>query len=133
MLHLGRPDAQRHEEAGGDQDRRIGCAQRNAQLVRRRDEGVVVPVAVEQVGEEQAAEEHDFGQQEEPHAEGSGLALLLLRLEVMTVLRQRDVRVLRARGLVRVRMCCYDRIIQRSSPLVPSCARATRSHRLHDP
>ena len=35
-----------------------------------RDEGRVVPVAIDQIGEEHAAEEHDFGEQEEPHAEG---------------------------------------------------------------
>ena len=38
---------------------------------------VVVERAVHQVGAEQAAEEHDFGQQEHPHAEGGGLPLLL--------------------------------------------------------
>jgi hypothetical protein len=78
-------------------------AERSAGSKRRRTR--VVPVAVEQVGEEHAAEEHDFGQQEEPHAEAAGLALLLFRLEVMTVLRQHDMLVLFVdRGLVRMWM-----------------------------
>ena len=91
LAHLGRPHRQRHEEAGRDEDGGIGRAHADVQRVRRGDERVVVPVAVEQVGEEHSAEEHDFRQQEEPHAEAAGLALLLLRLEVVTVLRHEDV------------------------------------------
>ena len=98
------------------------------------DECIVVPVAVEQVGKEQATEKHDFGQQKQPHPKGSRLALLLLRLEVVPVLRKHHVLVLRRnRGLMRMWVRYYGRIIQRSSPLVQSCAQATRSHRPHDP
>ena len=42
-----------------------------------------VPAAVNQIGAEQAAEEHDFGGQEDPHAEAGGVALLLLGGEVV--------------------------------------------------
>ena len=37
----------------------------------------------DQVGAEQSAEEHDFGGEEDPHAETGGVALLLLGGEVM--------------------------------------------------
>ena len=80
------------------------------------DEGVVVPVAVQQVRKEQPAEEHDFGEQEEPHAEAARLALLLHRLEVMTVLGQRARA--RARHAQRFRACadvwsrrCYPTVV----------------------
>src|SRR5271168_333801 len=130
---LSSPDTQRHKKAGADQHSRIRRAQRNTELVRCNDKGIVVPVAIQQVREEQSTEEHDFGQQEEPHPEGASFPLLLFRLKVMPVLRQSDVLMLRCDGrLVRMWMCSYDRIIQRSSPLVPSCGRATRSHRPHD-
>ena len=39
--------------------------------------------AVDQVGAEQTAEEHDFGGEEDPHAETGGVALLLFGREVM--------------------------------------------------
>ena len=42
-----------------------------------------VPSAVDQVGAEQAAEEHDFGGEEDPHAQVGGIALLLLGGEVV--------------------------------------------------
>ncbi len=100
-----------------DQDCRVHRAERDAQLVRRRDEGIVVPVAIEQVGKEQPAEEHDFGQQEEPHAEGSGLALLLLRLEVMTVLRKRDVVMLLCHEYRVLLRSCYPTVVTSCSVL----------------
>ena len=46
--------------------------------------GWIVPVAIDQVCAEHAPEEHDFGEQKEPHAEGGRLPLLLHRLEVVT-------------------------------------------------
>ena len=54
---------------------------------------VRVPHAVEQVGHQQAAEEHHFGGEEDPHAEGRCLGLLLHRLEMMLVRRMMDVHV----------------------------------------
>src|SRR6266702_2597256 len=105
---LGCPDSHRHKEARSNQHSSIERPERDAELVGSCNEGLVVPVAVEQVGEEQATEEHDFGQQEEPHAEGSGFALLLLRLEVMTVLGKRDVgMLLRHGGLVGMGTGCH--------------------------
>ena len=91
LAHLSRPHANRHAETRGNEDDRVGRPERDAELVRSRHERVVVPVAVQQVREEHAAEEHDFGQEEQPHAEASRLALLFLRLEMMTVLRQHEM------------------------------------------
>ena len=48
--------------------------------------------AVHQVGHEQAAEEHDFGDQEHPHPEGRGLELLRHVVEVVLQLRMMRVR-----------------------------------------
>ena len=50
------------------------------------DKGRVVPVAHDQVGGEQAAEEHDFREQEEPHGEVGGVKLLVDGLEVMALI-----------------------------------------------
>ena len=46
-------------------------------------EGFGVHVPVDHVGGEQAAEEHDLGDQEQPHPERGGLLLLLHRVELM--------------------------------------------------
>ena len=46
-------------------------------------QGLVIRGPVHQVRGEQPAEEHDFGQQEHPHAEGGSLPLLLHVGEVM--------------------------------------------------
>ena len=56
-------------------------------------------VAVDQVGHEQAAEEHDFGDQEHPHAERGRLELLLHVVEmVLQVRMMRRVAVRRPDG-----------------------------------
>ena len=52
-------------------------AQPDVHLLAAFDEGLIVGGAIHQVGAEQPAEEHDFGQQEHPHAEGGGFLLLL--------------------------------------------------------
>ena len=65
--------------------RGVGGAPANLQLVRGLDEGWVVPVAIDQVGGKEPAEEHDFGQQEEPHGEVGGIALLRVGFEVMAL------------------------------------------------
>jgi hypothetical protein len=44
-------------------------------------------VAIYQVRTEHAAEEHDFGSQEPPHAQGRGITLLLLVGEVVPQFR----------------------------------------------
>ena len=77
----------RHEEAGGDEHDRVDAAEPDAELVAAGYERRIVPVAVEQIGEEQSTEEHDFGEQEKPHAEARGLALLLLGLEMVAQVR----------------------------------------------
>ena len=56
---------------------------------------VRIPDAVQHVGDEQAAEEHHFRDEKEPHPERGGLVLLLQRLEL--VLERRMMGVRRAR------------------------------------
>ena len=57
--------------------------------------------AINHVGHEQAAEEHDLGDEEYPHAERGRLVLLLHRLEVMLLRRVMRVRVTRDRRRAR--------------------------------
>ena len=64
---------------------------------------VGVEVAVDGVGQEQPAEEHDLLGQEHPHPERRGLLLLL---EVREVMRER--RVVRARARLRQRLATSD-------------------------
>ena len=47
------------------------------------DERFGVLRAIEDVGREKAAEEHDLGDEKDPHAERCRLALLLVAIEVM--------------------------------------------------
>ena len=88
LAHLGGPDAHGHGEAGSDEDGGVGCAPEDIQLVRCLDEGRVVPVAIDEVGGEQAAEEHDFGEQEEPHGEVGGVTLLRIGFEMVALVGQ---------------------------------------------
>ena len=91
------------------------------------------------------AEEHDFGQQEQPHAEAAGFALLLFGFEVMAVLRQRrpvmtavSVSGLMHDGFVRHELlaikCCdrVDAIVLANGRhlFLRASFRATRSRRL---
>ena len=62
--HLGAVDGHRHREAGANQDRRIGRSHPDVERVASGNKGGVVPVAIDQVCHEHAAEEHEFGQQE---------------------------------------------------------------------
>ncbi len=55
-------------------------------------EGHRFGVPVDQVGHEEAAEEHDLGNEEHPHPEGRGLGLLGHVIEVMLELRMNRVR-----------------------------------------
>ena len=65
--------------------------------------------AVHQVGHEQAAEEHDFGDEEHPHPEGRGLELLVHVIEVML-----ELRVMRVRRVALARVTLlHGRIVKR--------------------
>ena len=75
----------------------------------------IVPVAVDQIGGKQSAEEHDFRQQEEPHAEVGGVVLLRHGLEMMALIAAgaRD-----ARPSAAIAGYCTSRVaIRRWSPL----------------
>ena len=112
-----------------NQHRRIGSAETDAQRIAAGHKGVVIPVAIEQVGHEQAAEEHDFGQQEEPHAEAGGFPLLV----------HRDEMVAQVSGMLLVpfvgfRVSGGDRLaIQQSLPRVRSYEPTSHSRTLRDP
>ena len=81
--HLGGANPQRHGQRAANQDRGVGCAEPDVHLLAALDEGLIVGGAIHQVRTEQPAEEHDFGQQEHPHAEGGGFLLLLHVSEVV--------------------------------------------------
>jgi hypothetical protein len=70
------PDGENHGQAAADEDGGVGGAE-SALMEAGGGEISEVPAAVDQVGAEQAAEEHDFGGEEDPHAEAGGIALLL--------------------------------------------------------
>ena len=63
------------------------AAEREVQLVAAFGPRLRIPDAVEHVGQEQAAEEHDFGDEEQPHAERGGFVLLPQRIEVVLQVR----------------------------------------------
>ena len=88
----------------------LAVPQQDVQLVRRRDEGRVVPVAIDQVGGEEAAEEHDFGEQEEPHGEVGGVDLLAHGFEVVALVGRMLV-LMRRRRMRRVRSRCYPTLV----------------------
>ena len=124
LPRLRAPDAHRHGEAGGDQYRGVERAPEDVELVRCLNKRRVIPVAENQVGAEQAPEEHDFRQQEQPHGEAGGVHLLLHALEMMALVRRMFVRRVRAR-------CCHG-AIRHWLPLSLS-APAIRSRRRRDP
>ena len=100
----------------------------DVQLVRGLDEGRIVPVAHDQVGGEEPAEEHDFGEQEEPHGEVGGVELLVDGLEVVALIGRMLVMSFR-HGAVR-QLRCYPTL---ATSFCLLCSPATRSRRLRDP
>ena len=70
-------------QAGADQDRGVGSTQHDIEALAPGAEVSEVPVAIHQVGAEHAAKEHDFGGEEDPHAEAGRILLLLLGGEMM--------------------------------------------------
>ena len=126
---LRRIDAHGHGEAGEDKNRCIGGSEADAQRIAAGHKGVVIPVAIEQVGHEQPAEEHDFGQQKQPHAEAGGLPLLIHRNEMVA-----QVRGMRLVHFVRFLVSGDDRLaIQQSLPHVQSYEPTSHSRTLRDP
>src|SRR5713101_8175506 len=82
LAHLGGPDSHSHGQAAHDKDNGIAGAQFNVQRVAANAKSGAESTAIDGVGEEHAAEEQDFGDQENPHAERGGFLLLLERLKM---------------------------------------------------
>ena len=76
-------NGQRHGERADNQDGGVGGAVDYLQVVAALDEGRQMQQAIDDVGGEHAAEKQDFGDQKSPHAEFSGIALLLDVLVLM--------------------------------------------------
>ena len=72
-----------HGEAAGQQDHGVGGAQANVERAAARLKRGRIERAINRIGREQPAEEHDFGDQEHPDSERVGLVLLLEVLELM--------------------------------------------------
>ena len=64
------------------QDGGIGGADDLVQAAGRDREHLRIPAAIDGVDGEHAAEEHDFGDEEDPHPEGGGVFLLRLGIEL---------------------------------------------------
>ena len=80
---LGCPDGEHHGQAAADQNGGVSAAEPGIDRLAGGCEITEVPTAIDQVGAEQAPEEHDFGGEEDPHAEAGGIALLPLGGEVV--------------------------------------------------
>ena len=78
---LRRADREHHRERAADQDGRVEAAHAHIQMVAGRRPRIRVPVAVQDVGHEQAAEEHDFGDQKHPHPQRGRFELLVHAVE----------------------------------------------------
>ena len=86
---LRRPDGERHRQARSDEHGGVEGADLPVEVVAGGHEGFGVLHSVDEVCEEQPAEEHHLLRDEDPHAERAGLALLF---EVVELVRQRRVR-----------------------------------------
>src|SRR5580700_11775573 len=110
---------QNNRHRADDKDSGIRGSEPDVELLTSRGEGVEIGEPVDQVGAEHATEEHDFGDQEQPHAKRGGVLLLLLIRELMN---QRWI----------VRFVFHDRnrlaIVQREPP-VPLAPESRRSYK----
>jgi hypothetical protein len=98
LARLRRVHRERHRQAAGNENGRVGRAGPDDHLVARRGERVRIPHAIDRIDGEQPAEEQDFGREEHPHAEGRGLFLLAEILELMGERRVRRFSRFRQRG-----------------------------------
>src|SRR5450759_1850862 len=115
-----------HDQHRGDKGSHL-----DAELLASGGEGVEVVEAVNEVGAEHAAEEHDFRHQEQPHAQRGGVLLLLSVGEVVE--QRRIVSLVCHRRNFGRRLACRSAgnrlaILQREPP-VPS-VESRRSYRL---
>src|SRR5580704_9380144 len=71
------PDRENYGQTAADENGGIGRAEGHADGRTGGGEVGEIPTAIDQVSAEESAEEHEFGCQENPHAEAGGIALLL--------------------------------------------------------
>src|ERR1700751_617007 len=83
LSHLRAANGHRNGQAGTDQNRRVDGSEPEIDAGAGSREISEVPVAIHEIGAEHAAEEHDFGDQDQPHAKARGVFLLLSSGEVM--------------------------------------------------
>ncbi len=79
---LGGPDGHGHGQTAHNQHDGVAGTELDIQRVAADAEGGAERAAVDGVSEEHAAEEQDFGDQENPHAERGGFLLLFERLKM---------------------------------------------------
>src|SRR5262249_30301628 len=80
---LGVVDGGSHREAAANQNQRIDEAELDVELVACNRKDVLICQPVNRICRKQPAEKQDFGRQEHPHAERTGLTLLLRIIELM--------------------------------------------------
>src|SRR5579872_1215776 len=71
------PDRENDRETAADEDSGVGGTESHIDSFAGGGEVRKIPVAIDQVSAKESAEEHDFGGEEDPHAEAGGIALLL--------------------------------------------------------
>src|SRR5260370_1343287 len=82
LANLRGPHRHCHRQAAHDEHDRVEAAKLDIERVAADAEGGAERTAIDGVREEQAAEEQDFGDQENPHAKRGGILLLLERLKL---------------------------------------------------
>src|SRR2546426_12074198 len=81
--NLSRVNSHRHREAADNQHAGIDRAKPDVQVIARGREGHRILIAIQRISEKHPAKEHDLGDEKYPHAERTGLALLLHVLEMV--------------------------------------------------
>jgi hypothetical protein len=82
FANLRGPDGHGHCQAAQDEHNGVAATECDVERIAADTESGAIGVAVNGVSQEQAAEEQDFGDQEDPHAERSSFLLLLERLKM---------------------------------------------------
>src|SRR5882724_1053310 len=82
LADLSGPHGHGHGQTAHDEHDGVACSQRDIKRIAADTEGRAEGAAIDGVSEEHAAEEQDFGDQENPHAECGGFLLLLERLKM---------------------------------------------------
>jgi len=83
FARLGGMDGHDHGQAAANENGGVGGAKFHFEQMAADFKGLRMKRAVDDVGAEKSAKKHDFGDEESPHAEGVGVALLFDSLELM--------------------------------------------------